>query len=446
MENYEIMIRTMDPDLIKIYQIKDLEEIQFTDLAPSTRGNKFTVLPSLLITYDGGKFLNLCAQDKYFDVFVKKVFQVYNLEKDRVVEDPTFDPFGSRTQLRIDDRTKAILESGDLTKINEIYSFYDQKKSYERSLCFQSDELRLLLPMVKYHLKQIFDCTDRVIDLSDDTINGYRNNYGISYKLDGIDDILLINFISHNNNESCLYIRSRDKKFKPIEMKINFNKTSIEVQTYFKDYELLSMNEYQVNNDNTVVNTFKVMKNDQPIIYKNMALEKVDNPVPNITGIDSSDGVTWFVLPWNAIYGANNRNEVLSEVDQVVMTHNKYLALVGDEFMLREYASKEYQRRKTFEANANRVVMDEVNKRVYGFLLDSKENIYLIETYFAGSGSGNGYYDTYLSDQYYYHIAQSKERLLGLKTGDLVTINQDNNIIKGADLLVIDDVKRLLKR
>ena len=441
-----ILINAMDPALVKIYQIKDIEEISFTDMAPSTRGSKFTVMPNLLVTYDGGKYLSMCSQDKYFDIFVKKVFQVYNLEKNREIVDPTFDPFGNRTKLKIDERTKSILESGDLTKINEIYSFYDKKKSYNHSLIFQSDELKMLLPMVKYHLKQIFDCTDRVITLEDDAINGYRNNYSINYKLDGIDDMLIINFVSHNNNESCLYIRSRDNHFKPLEMVIRFNDTSIDVNTYFKDYALLSCNTYEVKRDNSIINTFRVSKDGQPIIYKNFALDRVDNPVPNVTGLDSKDDAVWYKLPWNAMYGANNRIEALSEVDEVVNVHNKYLAIVGNEFMGREYASQEYRRKKTFEANANRVVMEELTKRTYGVLLDPKEGIYVIETYFANELRSNGYYDTYLDDRYFYHLAQNKNYLLGLNTSDLVSISSDNNIIRSADLLVMDDVKSLLRR
>lgn len=444
--NNEMMIRTMDPMLIRIYQIKDIEEISYQDLVPSSNEGKINVLPSLYVTYDGGKYLSLCSQDKYFDVFVRKVFQVYNLEKDRVIVDPDFDPFGSRTKLRIDDRTKAILESGNLTRINEIYCFYDQKKSYENSLVFQNDKLKLLLPVIKYHLKQLFDCTDRVITMEETLINGYRNNYGIMYKLDGVIDTLLINFINNSDNEYFLNIRSKDKRFKPIEMRIKFNKTSIDVDTYFKDYDLFSSNEYRVNRDSTIDSIFRVTKKGLPIIYKNNALDKLDNPLPNITGIDSSDDVTWYLLPWNAMYGVKNEIQVLSDVDEIVMTHNKYLALVDDEFMLKEYASKEYQRRKTFDANANRVVMDEVDKRIYGLLLDEKENIYLLETYFSDVVRSNGYYDSYLSDKYYYHIGQNKDRLLSLNRNDLVTINQDNNIVRSADLLVTDDMKRLLKR
>ena len=154
MTNRELLIQEMDPMLIKIQEIKDIEEIRFSDLMPSTLGDKITVLPSLLVVYNGGKMLNLCSKDSYFDVLVRKVFQVYNREKDRVVSDPTYDPFGLKKKLLIDERTKAILETGSLTKVNEIYSFYDTKKSYDRTLIFQSDTLRMLLPIIKYHLKQ----------------------------------------------------------------------------------------------------------------------------------------------------------------------------------------------------------------------------------------------------------------------------------------------------
>lgn len=442
----ELMIRTMDPILVQIYQIKDIEEIAYQDLMPAKSSGKLDVLPNLYVRYDGGKYLSLCNKDKYFDVFVRKVFQVYNIEKDRELIDHELDPFESNTKLKIDDRTKAILESGDLTKINNAYEFYDQKKCYEHSLIFQSDEIKLLLPIIKYHIKQIFEWINKVITFENTQINGYRNNYGIDYKLDGLLDMLLINFVSHTDSESYIYIRSRNKKFMPIEMHIKFNKTNINVETYFRDYDLLSTNEYITRNDNKVVNIFSVTKNNTCIAYKDYELSESNNLYPNITGIDGSDDVTWYCLPWNALYGVNNTHEELSDVSSIVMLHNKYFALVGDEFMIKEYISKEFQRKKTFKANANRVVMDEANKRIYGILLDEKENIYLLETYFANVIRSNGYYDSYLSEKYYYHIAQNENRLNGLNRNDLISINQDNNIIINADLLVIDDIKRLLKR
>ncbi len=446
MKERELMLQEMDPMLIKINEINDIEEICFSDLTPTSFGDKMTVMPNLYVMYDGGKYLSLCSKDKYFDVLVRKVFQVYNREKGRVVSDPVFDPFGRKKQLVIDERTKTILESGDLTKVNEIYSFYDGKKSYNNSLLFQSDKLKLLLPIIKFHLKLAFSCTDRVISFNDSLINGFRNNYGLEYVMDGIEDMLLINFISSDGDNTMLKIRSKDKNFKPLVMSINFNNNDITVDTFFEDYGLFISNSYEMKKDNRLINIFRVTKNGETAIYDTKEMEKSENPLPNVSSIDSEDDVTWFELPWNAFYGANNKIETLSEVDETVMVHNKYLSVAGNEFMLKEYASKEYRRKKTFEAHANLVVMDQVSKRVFGILVDPKEGVYVIETYFGGIMRTNGYYDSYLEDKYFYHTAQSKKKLKGLKRDGLVTLSQEDEIIKGADLLVASKLKKKLAR
>ena len=446
MEKRELILRGMDSMLIKINEIKDIEEICFSDLAPTSLGDKMTVMPSLFVMYDGGKYMSLCSKDKYFDEFVRKVFQVYNREKGMLVSDPRFDPFGQRKEIKIDERTKTILESGDLTKLNEIYGFYDGKKSYDRSLLFESDVLRQLLPIVKYHLKLAFNCTDKAVTFEDNIVNGFRTNYGLEYKIDGMVDMLLINFLSYDGNTALLKIRSREKNFKPIEMAISFNNNDITVDTHFKDYDLFISNTYEVKKNNTIINIFRVIKNNETVIYKTRELEKCENLLPNVSSIDSDDEIIWYQLPWNALYGVNNQIQTLSEVDEIVMGHNKYLAIVNNEFMLREYASKEYRRKKTFEAHANRVVMDQVKKNVYGVLVNEKEGIYVIETYFGDAMRTNGYYDTYLEDKYFYHIAQSKNGLQGLDKKGLVTISQDDQIIKGADLLVVEDLKKKLGR
>ena len=447
MSNRELILQGMDPMLVRIQEIKDIEEIGFKDLTQSSLGDKVTVLPSLFVAYDGGKYLDLCSKDKYFDVFVRKVFQVYNNEKGRVIVDPVFDPFGRKKNLKIDERTKAILESGDLTKVNEIYGFYDGKKSYSNSLLFQSDTLELLLPLIKYHLKKIFDYTDRVVTFDGQMFNGFRNNYGLEFEVDGLDDMLLINFLNEDGNSALLRIRSRDKNFKPLIMTIEFNDNDITVNTVSDEYGLFASNCYSVKNDNTLENIYRITKCGEPVIYERTMLESVENPLPNVSAIDSNDdGTIWYPLPWGAFYGAVNRVEKLSEVDEIVMAHNKYLGITKEEFNLREFASKEYRRKMTFEAKANRVVMDKVSKRVYGILLDSKEGIYVLETYFGNVMRTSGYYDTYLDDKYFYHITQSKEGLKSLSKDRLVTISQDDKIIKGADLLVVDDLKKKLGR
>ena len=445
MNDRVMVIHSMDPILVQIYGIKDIEEISLSDFAPSTAGAKFNVLPNLYVRYDGGKVINLCSMDKYFDVFVRKVYQVYKLEKDKVIVDPTFDPFGYNSKLTIDDKTKAVLESGDLLKVSNVYSFYDQKKSYGNSLIFQSDEFMMLFPLIKYQFKQAIELTDNAVSMSEESIGGYRNNYAVMYKFNGIPDMLLINFDKEGEDEFYLTIRSRDRHFNPLNMLVKFNDNSIDINCLFKDYDLCVSDTYEVRNNNTANNNFIVSRKGETIVYKNIALEETQNPYPNLSGIDNEDDLTWFKLPWNAYYGVNNFLQKLSEVDGVVNTHNKYLAITGDNFLLREFLSREYQRRKTFEANANRIVLDEAKKRIYGFIVDQKEGLYILEAFFANALRANGYYETYLDDKYFYMVAKNKNKLKGLNRSDLVSISQDDEIIKGVDLYEKDQIKKILK-
>lgn len=439
-----LLIEAMDPVLISILEIKNLEEVSFTDLVPFTSEGKFNVIPSFYIRYDGGKMLNLCGKDKYFDIFVKKIFEVYNAEKDTVIVDPRFNPIIKRKGIQIDEKTKKILESGDLTKISEIYKFYDGKQSYPNTLVFQSDEFRLLLPIVKYHLKQLFELLKMEVNIDDSQTLGYRNNYSINCKIDGIDDILLINFACHNNSETTLYIRSKDNNFKPLEMNIKFSKSGITVMEYFKDYDLYCENEYETKKDR-VTHSLRARRNGEPIIYKTFELESVENPHKNVSSLDSDDNFTWFMLPWNAYYGINNSEVSISDVEKIIVTNNKYLSVTDLEFTLREYASKEYRRIRTKEANASIVTLDEVNKRTYGLLVFKRKGIYLIETYFEGVNGADGFNATNLNDRYFCHVAKSEKGLSTLDREKLIPVSKGDDIIMASDLLELEVLEKILR-
>ena len=120
---------SMDSLIIEIYNIRNIESVNIYDIV-STSSSEVNLIPSLLVTYDGGKVINLCRNDKYFDIFVKKVIEVYNDEKNKILEDSLSDPFKLYKNIRIDERTKSILENGTIIEINELYKFYNEKKYY----------------------------------------------------------------------------------------------------------------------------------------------------------------------------------------------------------------------------------------------------------------------------------------------------------------------------
>lgn len=84
----------------------------------------------------------LSSTDKYFYSFVKKVIDVYNLEKNSIVDDSLIDPFRIRNKIDIDSKTEKVLESGIITDINSLYSFYKDKHAYNKSLIYQIDEVK----------------------------------------------------------------------------------------------------------------------------------------------------------------------------------------------------------------------------------------------------------------------------------------------------------------
>ncbi len=435
-------INTMDPQLIAIHNIRNLEYIHFFDIHNKS-DSKMLVVPALMINYDGGQTINLCAKDKYFDTFVRKVVEVYNDEKDNIREDSLTDPFRLRASIQIDDRTKNVLSSGVLENINSIYSFYDGKESYDSSLLFQIDEVRSLMPIIEYHVKKIFGMTDVVISFSDE-VTGYRSFYSVNVKVNGIDRYLIISFNKVDSNVYDISIQGLLSNNVPFNMLIDFGKESLIVNTRMGDDLVSSESSYLVTNEN-VKEIHSVKKNGLPIGYENRDLSIVDNDISNITDIDSDTNLRWFRLPWGAMYGICNNIGEVSEFEKVIERHNMYVSTLDSSFMIREYFSKSYCRNKTTSVDALDVTLDEVRKSINLGCIDSIEGIYAMESTFSDKVQKSGYYDEHLGDRYFYHLVSSSDGLKGISREGLVPIGREDNILGGVDLLNKANVYRLVK-
>ena len=435
-------IDVMDQLLIEIYNIRNLEYVNFWDLH-GTSDSKILVIPAIMINYDGGKTLNLCAKDKYFDTYVKKVVEVYNDEKNNVLEDSLTDPFRMRQAIKIDDRTKKILDSGILQEINQIYSFYEGKEKYPNSLLFEVDEVKSLLPIVEYHIKKLFGMTDVVVSF-DNEISGYRNYYSISGKIDGIDRYFILSFNKIDNNSYEVSVQGLIDKGIPVNMSISFLKDSINVDTVMGANMVSCFSEYLVTSD-VVKERHTVRKNGLPIGYENRDLEEVENEISNVTDIDSDTKLKWFKLPFGGMYGIDNSINEVSDTEKVIERHNMLVIPRDDSFIIREYFSKSYHRNRTVSVDAIDVTLDEVRKNISAVCIDSVRGIYAIESSFLDMGAKSGYYDEKLAGNYFYHIVESTEGIKGISREGLKPISKEDNILSGVDLLNKANVYRLVK-
>ena len=416
-----IIINNQDDLLLEINLIKNIESIKIYDLTSYISNDTRTILlPAMIVSYDGGKYLNLSARDKYFDVFIKKVQSVYNEEKDRFTIDKKLNPF-STSSIDIDENTKRILESGNLS----ITSNYDEKKSYEYSLLYEIDELQTLIPIIKYHVKELFDKTNLKINFKSDEISGYKRYYTINAIVDGIEDKLIIELHKNLDNSYYVSIRSYNKKFPRVEEHINITPDLIMVNTHISESNIIYEKEYEFVNRPKI--THRLFKGEMLLDYAKENIEPTSNEFNNLVNLDNDFNGTWYRLPWNAYYGIEEKMETVAEDAKVVSRDSKYLCINGDSFIIHDDYNKKYFKEKKARVITNSMELDRIKRVIRGKKL--YDDIYLIEIYY--------------DDKYYYELINATT-LKEIAKEKMVYLSKDNDVIYSGDLYDSNNIKKLV--
>jgi len=430
-----VQVYVTDEELIKIYNIRNIESIKLTDLVQSY-DNKRIIVPSLLVVYDNGKVLNLCSRDKYFDVFVKKVRQVYNDEKENILEDSLTDPFNMSRTIDIDDRTKKILD-GELEFKNELYSFYENKKYYTESLIFEIDEVKMMLNIVKYHLKEMFSKTDITLNFNNQ-ISGYKTNYVINGSINGVNTIFPLIY-TKNDDE---FIFEIGNIVDDVKIKIYFRNDRIVVSGFVNKYKLFYEDNYFVSTS-VVKRVTQLFIDSKLINYENKDLIECQNDFLNLT-YDTPNNLKWFKLPWGGLYGINNEIENISEFEKSTQIYNIYLDVFNDSFIRKEHFCKNYKRNDTVSLLGQTVVLDEVKSNTIGVKIDGR--MYLIETMFDKVNRPCGFYKLKFENRYFYHVVRSNTpNIGGIKKEKFINISQDDDIFVKEDVLDNIKIRKLVR-
>ncbi len=437
-----MQLNRMEEELIQINNIRNLESVKIWDVMLDA-SHKVLVVPALDVFYDGHRHLSLTAKDKNFNTFVKKVNQVYQDEKNQVHEDSMLDPFHLYPTMDIDAKTKRILESGTLEQKNEIYRFYEHKSGYEGSLFFQSEEVALLMPIVRYHIERFYQVTDQVITF-DDTLMGYRDQYILNAKRNGTDIFVPILFNKLDEGTYTFEIGNTNPDGKPLTMQINFKYDRIEVKTSLTGQDLESKATYFITKD-TIKSVYETFRKGLPIAYENKDLIKGTPPM-NLVHLDEECVLHWFQLPWGAYYGVKTDAMDISDTEKIIEIQNMYLLSLTDQFSRMEYYARTYRRNSAPGIDAAEMILDEVKKTITGTIIDPQEHLYKVETLFSGDElTGNGYYDGKLKNHYFYHVVQSPEGILGITREKLINVGPKETILQGSDLLNKAKIMRLVK-
>lgn len=413
---------TTDRKLIEIFNIKNLQSVNITDFV-SDNNSSVAIIPMLTITYDSGKVLTLSSKDKYFETFCKKVVEVYDYEKNSVSKN---DPFNLHSDIIIDDKTREILESGNINFVNTMYKSFEDKCSYNERLFFQKDEVLSLMPIVKYHLIDFFKRTNKLIDFND--ISGYRNNFVLKGNVNGLITNFLLTFDKINDSEYEFKFTGFDNKFTTAEINIKFSKNKIMVYLLFDKYKIESTSIYEIVNG-----ILKEMhcdtRKDIPIYYENKIVEKCDFN-SNISSIDTDISFDWFKLPWNSYFGFRGSSNNLYAGGSIDEIHYMYLSVSNNDFLTKEYYSRSYNKNET-------IVLDELLKSTSSI---HNDDMYVIETSFLKGDFESGYYSEYLSSKNFYRAVLSND-VNSICDSEMKFLSKEDGIFDSADLFKSDVIK-----
>lgn len=396
----------MDPVLIEINKIKNLEMIKFYYILDS--------IPSISIIYDNGKILNLCSRDKFFIELVRKVKDVYNEEKDKQI----LKPFGGST-LDVDDLTKNMLENGNIENINNIYDGYTDKCAYDQTLLLQKDKIMPILTILEYHLKDFLSKTDMNVSFSNKLI-GYRNNYTIEGTLNGNPKIFKIRVIQEDENNYTFKVGGILNLGNEIDVNVSFKKDKIVIYLDIDNYNFSGTYEYYFDKDK-LISSIHISDNDTLKCYKKSELPKAKNG--------------FYLLPWNALYGLNAKND-----NDIVEQHLIYLDETDNYSLCKENYFKSYFKNGNKYAE---IILDAMKKDTFCIPLEDLENVYLIETLFSNTRGTNGYYKEFLSDNYFYNLARAND-IKSIKQDDMIPIDKDM-VLSRSDFSNKDNMLKLVR-
>lgn len=435
-----MQINETDNISLDIYNIRNITYIKLYDIVIA-KTPKIVVVPSLLINYDGGKTLNLCSKDKYFTTYVKKVNEVYNDEKNNILEDSLSDPFKLHQSIEIDERTKQVLENGTLLELNKKYEFYEDKYSYDTNMVLPKDEFLNIYPIIAYHLENMFSNTDNKVNFKN-KIDGYQTEYFTEVNVNGISKPVFITYDNLENNIYNIEIVGLIDNNIPVNMTIKFTNQSIDVDIIIEKYNLLNSYEYLITNG--IVKVINIMKkNNNPINYINKDLDECQCESLNIINLDEELNLKYFKLPWNAYYGIDTRIIDLTDTEKNIEIKSVYLSIQKDAFIKKDFYSKIYKRNDTAEVKGETVILDEMIKETIGITLFNEENIYLIQTAFLDTIDRNGYYIEFLKNKYFYHLTESSN-IKNIERDKLINIKEKDEVYNIGDVLNKELTKKLI--
>ena len=236
----------MDVREAKIREIKNLNLIYFYSVDSIFKGNTNKYIGAKVV-YNDKDVIHIDYKDKNFGIFVKRILERYNKEKDR----KEIILLGEFTRKLINESSFSILETSkrDDSIREEIPFFEVENKNLKRYESYLKEVLKMIISL---NIK--FD------DFEITKIRGYNNHYVVTYKIRNIE----YNFpIILYNNEDELNFRINRISDVNTDIKGTIKMSSGKVDVSYNDGDIKANLFYNALEDSVT----KEVKNNLDVIY-----------------------------------------------------------------------------------------------------------------------------------------------------------------------------------
>ena len=236
----------MDVREAKIREIKNLNLIYFYSVDSIFKGNTNKYIGAKVV-YNDKDVIHIDYKDKNFGIFVKRILERYNKEKDR----KKIILLGEFTRKLINESSFSILETSkrDDSIREEIPFFEVENKNLKRYESYLKEVLKMIISL---NIK--FD------DFEITKIRGYNNHYVVTYKIRNIE----YNFpIILYNNEDELNFRINRISDVNTDIKGTIKMSSGKVDVSYNDGDIKANLFYNALEDSVT----KEVKNNLDVIY-----------------------------------------------------------------------------------------------------------------------------------------------------------------------------------
>ena len=428
-------VNAMNDERIAISEIKNIESIKFSDLGVSNLKNNNTSLynelldngnilikPMLTVAYNGANILVLSSDDENFNYFVKKVRDTYKNEKDKPIEGSIL-----KRHIEIDDLSKKILLSDTITQTSDLYNFYSNIESFNERLISNETEVKAILPLIDYIISSNLSNINKTFRL-ESGIKGFASSgiYNIYGRINGIYTVIPLRIIK-DNNLYYINIGNIFDETNPLEVTINFNKTSLDIISNMKELRYQSLENFKYESG-YITNNKEIYVNNKCLYTNPIKYEKLSEE-PNISKLDESDTLDWFELPWGATLGFKFEENIIDDKSKTEYRKIQYVDDYDNALINIESAEKRFKRKDKDFRSVKDIIFDDVDKTMVA--LKDLDCIY-IETAFNDNGTVGVYKDLF-AGKYFYQFSNTED-FNSINKNNTYPVNREYDVYEPGDL------------